>query len=95
MSSRRCECGRKLQTERGLKIYQAKLNAKGRWRNGVLVQLCIQVKRRTIPDRFHTTVPSAFEFPASRKTFHQLGSSSLEEMKDMRFGRSDGASIGK
>ena len=45
------------------------------------MQLCTQVKRRTIPDRIHTTVPSAFEFPASRKTFHELGSSSLDEMK--------------
>ena len=66
---------------RGDKIHQAKLNAKGRWRNSVLVQLCTQVKRRTVPDRVHTTVPSAFEFPASRKTFHELGSSSLDEMK--------------
>ena len=47
------------------------------------MQLCIQVKRRTIPDRIHTTVPSAFEFPASRKTFQELESSSLEEMKDV------------
>ena len=36
--------------------------------------------------RIHTTVPSAFEFPASRKTFHELGSSSFEEMKDVGFG---------
>ena len=41
-------------------------------------------------------VPSAFEFPASRNTFHELGSSSLEEMKDVRFGCwGDGARIGK
>ena len=66
---------------RGDKIHQAKLNAKGKWRNSVLVQLCTQVKRRLVPDRIHTTVPSAFEFPASRKTFHELESSSLEEMK--------------
>ena len=58
-------------------------NARGRWRNSVLMQLCIQVKRRTIPDRFHTTVPSAFEFPASRKTLHELESSSLEVMIGM------------
>ena len=75
MSVSRWECCRRLQPERGLKIHQGKLNAKGRWRNIVLVQLCIQVKRRMIPDRVHTTVPSAFEFPASRKTFHELGSS--------------------
>ena len=35
----------------------------------------------TGPDSYHT-----FEFPASRKTFHELGSSSLEEVKDVRFG---------
>ena len=62
------ECCRRFQSERGFKIHQAKLIAKGRWRNSVLVQLCIQVKRRTIPDRIHTTVPSAFEFPASERT---------------------------
>ena len=33
-------------------------NARGRWRNNVLMQLCIQVKRRTIPDRIHTAVRS-------------------------------------
>ena len=49
-----------------------------------------------IPDRIHTIVPSVFEFPVSRKTFHELGSSSLEELKDVRVGRwSDGARIGK
>ena len=85
MSVSRWECCRRLQSERELKIHQAKLNAKERWRNSVLVQLCIQVKRRTIPDRINTTVPSAFECPASRKTFHELGSSSLEEMKDVQF----------
>ena len=85
MSVSRWEWCRKLQSERGFKIYQTNLNAKGRWRNSVLVQLCIQVKRLTIPDQIHTTVLSAFEFPASRKTFHKVGSSSLEEMKDVRF----------
>ena len=44
------------------------------------MQMCIQVKRRTIPDRIPTTLPSAFEFPASRKTLHELESSSLEVM---------------
>ena len=81
----RWECCRRLQSERGLKIHQAKLNANVGWRI-MLVQLCIHVKRRMIPDRIHPTVPSEFEFPASRKTFHELGSSSLEEMKDVRFG---------
>ena len=66
VSVSRWECCRRLQSERGLKIHQAKVNANGRWRNSVLVQLCFQVKRRTIPDRIHSTVPSAFEFPASR-----------------------------
>ena len=36
-----------------------------------------------LPDRIHTTVPSEFEFPASRKTLHELESSSLEEMIGM------------
>ena len=36
MSVSRCEFGRRLQSERGLKIHQAKLNAKGRWRNSVV-----------------------------------------------------------
>ena len=37
MSVSRCECGRRLQTERGLKIHQAKPNMKGTWRNSVLM----------------------------------------------------------
>ena len=40
-------------------------------------------KCRTIPDRIHTTVPSAFEFPTSRKTLHELESSSIEVMIGM------------
>ena len=42
------------------------------------MQLCIQVKGRTMPDRIHTIVTSAFEFPGSRKTLHEPESSSLE-----------------
>ena len=58
----------------GLKIHRANLKCEGGWRNSVPMQLCIKVKRRTMPDRIHTTVPSAFEFQISRKTLHELSS---------------------
>ena len=79
----RCECGRRLQSEGGrLKIHQAELNAKGR----VRMQLCIQVKLRTIPDLIQTTVPSAFEFPARTEDFPRARIMFIEETKDVRLG---------